>query len=61
VSENSSEHTASSSGHEVVDDVVASLADLDSRPVAEHVTVFEEAHDRLRNALAHAGDDSRTA
>jgi hypothetical protein len=45
-------------GHPVVDDVVASLAGLEDRPVAEHVEVFESAHDRLRGALADAGDDS---
>jgi hypothetical protein len=37
--------------------VLASLADLDGRPVAEHVSVFEDAHDRLRGALADAGND----
>lgn len=47
-------------GHPVVDDVVASVAGLDDRPVAEHVEVFESAHDRLRSALADAGDDSST-
>ena len=45
-------------GHPVVDDVVASLAGLEDRPVSEHVEVFESAHDRLRAALADAGDDS---
>ena len=45
-------------GHPVVDDVVASLAGLEDRPVSEHVEVFESAHDRLRGALADAGDDS---
>ena len=44
-------------GHPVVDDVVASLAGLEDRPVSEHVGVFESAHDRLRGALADAGDD----
>jgi hypothetical protein len=44
-------------GHPDVDDVVASLRDLDGRPVSEHVAVFEAAHDRLRGALADAGDD----
>jgi sirohydrochlorin ferrochelatase len=41
-----------------VDAVIDSLADLDGRPVGEHVAVFEVAHDRLRDALAEAGDDS---
>jgi hypothetical protein len=44
-------------GHPDVDAVVASLDDLDGRPVAEHVVVFESAHDRLRSALAEAGND----
>ncbi|QWZ10197.1 hypothetical protein KRR39_10935 [Nocardioides panacis] len=44
-------------GHPEVDAVLASLADLDGRPVAEHVSVFEDAHDRLRGALADAGND----
>jgi hypothetical protein len=46
-----------STGHPEVDAVLASLADLDGRPVAEHVSVFEDAHDRLRSALADAGND----
>lgn len=45
-----------STGHETVDAVVRSLDDLDDRPVQEHVTVFESAHERLRGALADAGD-----
>ena len=48
---------AGSTGHPEVDAVLASLADLDGRPVAEHVSVFEDAHDRLRGALADAGND----
>jgi hypothetical protein len=44
-------------GHPDVDAVVASLGELDGRPVAEHVAVFESAHDRLRSALADAGND----
>jgi hypothetical protein len=47
------EHT----GHAEVDDVIASLDGLDDRPVAEHVEVFESAHDRLRGALTDPGDD----
>lgn len=43
-------------GHPAVDEVLASLADLDERPVSEHVAVFERAHDRLRAALADAGN-----
>lgn len=43
-------------GHPVVDEVLADLRDLGERPVAEHVEVFESAHERLRDALAGAGD-----
>ena len=34
-----------------VDEVIGSVKDLDSRPVEEHVGVFESAHERLRRAL----------
>jgi hypothetical protein len=34
-----------------VDDVLASLAELEGRPVKEHAAVFERAHERLRAAL----------
>ena len=34
-----------------VDAVLASLDTLQERPVAEHVAVFEQAHERLRRAL----------
>ena len=43
-------------GHPEVDAVLASLQELPERPVAEHVAVFESAHDRLRAALADAAD-----
>jgi hypothetical protein len=46
---------------DLVEDVLGSMADLDERPVSEHVSVFEEAHDRLRDALARAGDDNRAS
>jgi hypothetical protein len=42
--------------HPVVDEVLASLDGLDTRPTGEHVAVFESAHDRLRSALADVGD-----
>jgi len=45
-------------GHDVVDAVVASLQGLDDRSVTEHVTVFEQAHESLRRALADAGEDA---
>lgn len=38
-------------GVAAVDGVLDSLVDLDERPVAQHVTVFEQAHDGLRRAL----------
>jgi hypothetical protein len=43
-------------GDDAVDSVVASLSALEDRPVAEHVTVFEQAHESLRRALADAGE-----
>jgi hypothetical protein len=49
---------APATGDDRVDAVLASLSDLDDRPVTEHVSVFEDAHDRLRDALARAGDES---
>jgi hypothetical protein len=41
-------------GHALVDSVLASLDGLEQRPLAEHVAVFEVAHDGLRAALAEA-------
>lgn len=38
-------------GVEEVDAVLASVDDLEGRPVDEHVTVFEGAHEQLRRAL----------
>lgn len=43
-------------GNPVVDSVLDSLRELDQVPVSEHVAVFEAAHDRLRGALADAGE-----
>lgn len=43
-------------GNPVVDSVLDSLRELDELPVSEHVAVFEAAHDRLRGALADAGE-----
>jgi hypothetical protein len=53
------ERVQPATGHPVVDDVLASLDGLEERPVDEHVAVFETLHDRLREALASAGDPSR--
>jgi hypothetical protein len=44
-------------GHPAVDEVLRSLDQLDGRPVDEHVAVFEQAHERLRQALSGATDD----
>ena len=48
-------------GNAAVDAVVGSLAALDGLPVAEHVAVFEQAHESLRRTLAGAGQDSPAA
>ena len=48
-------------GNADVDAVVGSLAALDDLPVAEHVAVFEQAHESLRRTLAGAGQDSPAA
>ena len=42
-------------GHPLVDEVLASLDDLEHQPVADHVPVFEAAHLRLREALSDPG------
>ena len=46
--------------HPEVQAVLATVEDLDGRPVAEHVGVFEAAHERLRTVLTapEAGPDS---
>ena len=49
---------AGPTGHSGVDAVLASLEGLQDRSVADHVAVFEAAHERLRAALASAGDDA---
>ncbi len=41
-------------GHADVDAVIASLSGLDDLPVAEHVAVFEQAHESLRRTLVGA-------
>jgi hypothetical protein len=45
-------------GNPTVDAVLESLDRLDGAPADEHVAVFESAHEKLRAALADAGDDS---
>jgi hypothetical protein len=42
-------------GLDAVDGVLDSLETLEGRPVDEHVSVFESAHETLRAALANAG------
>jgi hypothetical protein len=44
-------------GNPAVDAVLESLERLDDTPVSEHVALFESAHERLRGALADAGED----
>ncbi len=51
------ESVAPETGHPAVDAVLASLRDLDDKPVAEQVAVFEAAHEALRSALADAGNE----
>lgn len=46
-------------GHTDVDAVIGSLGGLDDLPVADHVAVFEQAHESLRRTLVGAGQDSR--
>jgi len=54
-----SEHGYEPTGNATVDEVVESLQRLEGAPVAEHVPVFENAHEKLRDALTDAaGDDS---
>jgi hypothetical protein len=48
-------------GNADVDAVVGSLAALDGLPVAEHVAVFEQAHESLRRTLAGAGQEHPAA
>ncbi len=40
-----------STGVAAVDQVLADVAAVSAAPVAEHVAVFERAHDQLRRAL----------
>lgn len=44
-------------GQAAVDAVLASLESLDDLPVAEHVEVFDRAHEGLRRSLDEAGRD----
>jgi hypothetical protein len=44
-----------STGIESVDAVVSGLGALDDLPVAEHVAVFERAHESLRACMAAPG------
>lgn len=48
---------AERTGNPSVDEVLASLDTLDGTPVAEQVAVFEAAHEKLRAALADAGNE----
>ena len=44
--------TPPETGHRGVDAALGPIADLDERPTAEHVGVYDEAHRRLEAALA---------
>jgi hypothetical protein len=44
-------------GNVTVDAVLASMEGLDDAPVAEHVAVFEHAHEQLRAALDGAAGE----
>jgi hypothetical protein len=46
-------------GNPTVDAVLQSLERLDDAAVEDHVGVFESAHERLRGALADAGNDDQ--
>jgi hypothetical protein len=46
--------TEEQTGLDSVDTVIRSVQALDDRPVAEHVGVFERAHEQLRRALDDA-------
>jgi len=48
---------AERTGHAGVDEVLESLDSLDDVPVNEQVAVFEAAHEKLRAALADAGNE----
>jgi len=52
---------AEPTGHPVVDSVISSLEDLDHTPVPDQVPVFEAAHEKLRAALADAGNENPSA
>ena len=51
------EDGAIQTGHPAVDEVLRSLGALDGAPVDEHVAVFDQAHEQLRQTLSGAGDD----
>jgi hypothetical protein len=48
-------------GNADVDRVIGSLDGLDDLPIADHVAVFEQAHETLRRTLAGAGQDHPAA
>ena len=55
------EDAAGGTGNAEVDAVVETLVALDEFPVADHVTVFEQAHESLRRTLSGAGQDGPAA
>jgi hypothetical protein len=48
-------------GNAEVDSVLDSLDALEAAPLSEHVAVFEAAHEKLRGALADAGNDQQSS
>lgn len=46
-------------GNTTVDKVIESLDQLEGAPVSDHVAVFEQAHERLRGALADVVTDQQ--
>jgi len=49
---------AVTTGVPAVDAVIAAVDGLDGRPLEEHVTTFETAHEQLRRALDAAPEQS---
>lgn len=49
---------AALTGHPAVDEVLGSLDALEALPVADHVAVFDRAHEGLRRALRDGSGDA---
>ncbi len=48
---------AAATGHGRVDEAVARLGELDTRPTSEHADVYEDVHRRLHAALTELDAD----